>query len=403
MNTTNPAPIRKSDISRALGRILGKHQRSAAHGWDVINDGARVIITLNYFSSEDDRKAFALISEALDSRYRLRHTNRLTEDEYEAFGEDYAACSVIDLYRHDPTPTTQETDTPTADTTPTVSLTLPAPFCAWLDGSRLAQGQDDADPDCKALRLAYTAAPLRTTTHGQSTKIVTSNPTILKMIIEYAGYCAEANHDEADRDDDAARELAAAETTAQRARTALRELRAAHTAHKAQQQPQQPPTATQGPQQAEERPTPALTPWEHELLATAHTAPATPRYTTADENAAQNDDDTPAPVTVDWTHTVRGHRNGTATINGTTYRITHITHADRKRGALGDHMAHLPATDGTMGPRVARTWGLDNLLARLADHAGITGPLTLTDTSRQQPATHGLPADWQRAAARVID
>jgi hypothetical protein len=89
-----------------------------------------------------------------------------------------------------------------------------------------------------------------------------------------------------------------------------------------------------------------------------------------------------APVAIEWTKTVRGHRNGTATLNGTTYRITHITHADRKRGHQGDHLAHAPSTDDRMGPYVARTWGLDGLLALLADREGITGPLAVTQTGR---------------------
>ncbi|MFE0490285.1 hypothetical protein [Streptomyces griseoaurantiacus] len=96
----------------------------------------------------------------------------------------------------------------------------------------------------------------------------------------------------------------------------------------------------------------------------------------------------PTVVTVEWTKTVRGHHNGTATINGTAYRITHITHADPKRGALGDHLAHAPSTNGSMGPYVARSWGLPNLLATLAHREGITGPVTIHETGRERLTRH---------------
>lgn len=109
-------------------------------------------------------------------------------------------------------------------------------------------------------------------------------------------------------------------------------------------------------------------------------------YAQAPQEAAQGPQEAQqgTPVTIEWTKTVKGHHNGTATLNGTAYRITHLSTADRTRGALGDHLAYAPAADGRTGPFVARTWGLADLLATLADREGITGPLAVTETGHHR-------------------
>jgi hypothetical protein len=157
------------------------------------------------------------------------------------------------------------------------------------------------------------------------------------------------------------------------------------------QAPQEP---AQGPQEAREVLFTDHHRCEHRKTASADHAPTCPVYdegATAERCTCHYSDalceerqTTATPVTVEWTHTVRGHRNGTARIGSTTYRITHITHASRKRGALGDHLAHTPAADGRTGPYVARTWGLPDLLATLAQREGITGPLDVRETGRER-------------------
>jgi hypothetical protein len=134
---------------------------------------------------------------------------------------------------------------------------------------------------------------------------------------------------------------------------------------------------------------------EHRKSLTHDHAPTCPVYAdglTAEHCACHHSDArceeqqrTATPVTLVWTHTLRGHHNATATINGRTYRITHLSNADRTRGDLGDHLAHLPADDGHTSTLVARTWGLADLLGALADHAGAApGPLALAETGRRR-------------------
>ncbi|PPS89597.1 hypothetical protein [Streptomyces sp. MH60] len=355
MTTTTRRPLRKSDVSRMIGRILGKQHRSAAHGWDVIDEGTGPVITLNYGDNDRDLDAYRKIATALDGRYTLTYT--ATCADYSYLPDDYAYCAMADI-RRTPAPAAQE-ETPVPDTTPTVSITLPAPFCAWFDGTSLALGHDDADPDCKALRLAYEAAATRKTAQGRSAKIITSNPDILKTITEYAETLADAAYDDAndetagaDQTAAAQRDLDAAHTVKQRATTARRELRAALTAHQAQQAPQQPATAAQETEEPADDDT------------------HTPRTITA-----------PVVAHVEWSETVAGHHNGTMTFpNGATYKVTHIEHATPARGALADHVAHDPTADAGPARRVARTWGLDALAADCARHAGYTGPVTIEQT-----------------------
>jgi hypothetical protein len=133
----------------------------------------------------------------------------------------------------------------------------------------------------------------------------------------------------------------------------------------AQQEAPRPRFTPQAP--AQEAPTgPVLATWERELLAAAETPQGT-------------------PVTVEWTHSLHGHDNGRATLNGTTYQIVHITRARADRGALGDHLAYALTADGQRPTgHLARTWGLRDLLAQIATHAGITGPLDVTHTGHHR-------------------
>jgi len=96
----------------------------------------------------------------------------------------------------------------------------------------------------------------------------------------------------------------------------------------------------------------------------------------------------PAPVMarVEWTKTVRGHHKGVMRFpNGATYKITHITQARASRGAKGDHLAR-PATGAQPEEGPAITWGLADLAAECAQHAGYTGPVTIEQTGRHRLA-----------------
>lgn len=224
--TTTPR-TRKSDITRALGRILGKDSRSAAHGWDVYDNGNNLIITLNYNLRTSDRKAFEELQDStFGQRYRLIYTPALIGDDYEHMPAEFENCGVIDFIRRDePTPTatpaTQEAPAVTAE--PTVTLSLPGKFCDWLDGTNLAQGMDDADPDCKATREAYSAGTLRRTPKGYSIKITTGDTTVLNVLREYADTCIDSN---LNGEPDAA-EVRAARTVIERATAARKTLKAA--------------------------------------------------------------------------------------------------------------------------------------------------------------------------------
>jgi hypothetical protein len=487
--------IRKSDISRQLGRILGKSTRSAARGWDVITEGTRVVITLNHFTPEQDRTAYDHITAALGTRYRLDYTATL--DDYSYLPDDYSNCAVIDVR---PLPT-QEPAMADQDPTPTVTVTLPGKFCDYFDGTGLVQGQDDHDPECKITREAYEAGTIGRTPRGYYRKITTSSTTVLRLLAEYADTCIDANTHGNDTPEERA-EGQAARKAYQRAQDALKTLKAAQAQQTAQEAPtaaQEPQKPAEGPQEAEEGaehyvtvndgtrigkalgpyptdeeasanlprvrafldandpnadayeygtfrvldtdPAPSLTSWERELLATADTLPTADREPSADLNTAQGDDPqgpqearavlftdhrrcehrknvsgdhahtcpvydegataercnchysdarceaqqaTATPVTVEWTHTVHGHHNATATLDGTTYQLTHITHAAHERGALGNHLAHAPSTDGRLGPVIARAWDLSTLLAALADHQNIPGALVVRESGRNR-------------------
>lgn len=159
--------------------------------------------------------------------------------------------------------TPEDTTMPDQPAEPTTTLNLPGAFCDWLNGTRLALGQDDTDPECLATRTAYQDAPRRTAGRAYY-RTITATPTVLRILAEYADYCLDANSD-----DGTPAQAAAARKVTQRtqaARTALREQKAAPAA-----EPEK------------------LADWERELLP-ADTHPTTPRYTTADQNIAEGDD-----------------------------------------------------------------------------------------------------------------
>ncbi|MFI0967136.1 hypothetical protein ACH4S8_37980 [Streptomyces sp. NPDC021080] len=85
-------------------------------------------------------------------------------------------------------------------------------------------------------------------------------------------------------------------------------------------------------------------------------------------------------LTVEWTRTVRGHHNGTVTVpDGTAYKIAHVP-----GGTSADHIAYAHTDEHGIRERVARTWGLTALVAAVAEHAGITGTVTYTETGRER-------------------
>ncbi|MER5617676.1 hypothetical protein [Streptomyces sp. NPDC002215] len=105
--------------------------------------------------------------------------------------------------------------------TRTIEITLPAGFRTWFDGTALAQGQDDIDPQCKALRLAYEAGQVNA--DSGITLIATAD--VLNLLEEYAGYCTEASVDLVEDDKGAQNELEGAEALARQvhaARTAMK-------------------------------------------------------------------------------------------------------------------------------------------------------------------------------------
>ncbi|RNG28722.1 hypothetical protein [Streptomyces botrytidirepellens] len=102
-------------------------------------------------------------------------------------------------------------------------IELPGAFCAWFDGTSLASGDDDSDPQCKAVRLAYRAGRTHTTPDDEDDYYVTvaATDTELRLLEEYAGYCLNANTDEPDE-----REIEAAQKVMERAAAARAQLRA---------------------------------------------------------------------------------------------------------------------------------------------------------------------------------
>lgn len=124
--TTTTAPaLRKSDVSRAVGRVLGKDKRAAYNGWDVIGTGSGIMITLNHFSDDQDRDAFDALRDALGTRYELTFTAVLND--YSWLPEEYRNCATIDVRRitpaATPAPATPEEHTMPEPTAPAAPLT----------------------------------------------------------------------------------------------------------------------------------------------------------------------------------------------------------------------------------------------------------------------------------------
>lgn len=126
ITTATRRPLRQNDVSRMIGRILGKDKRHPGRGWDVL--GARycdnVIITLNFFDTPADRAAWEQISTALGARYTLTYTEVLGD--YEFLPEEYDGCAVVEITRREePTiPATPAQETPAMPTAPTPEDTV---------------------------------------------------------------------------------------------------------------------------------------------------------------------------------------------------------------------------------------------------------------------------------------
>lgn len=76
-----------------------------------------------------------------------------------------------------------------------MTVVLPGKFCDWLDGTNLAQGLDDVDPECRETRIAYDEGRRIESGSGYYVRMQ-ANATVLKLLAEYADYCLEANRDE---------------------------------------------------------------------------------------------------------------------------------------------------------------------------------------------------------------
>lgn len=262
----------------------------------------------------------------------------------------------------------------------TVTVALPGGFCNYFDGTGLAQGQDDGDPECKITREAYEDGTIRRYgLHAYTTTITTSSLTVLNILEEYTEYCLDSNADDPDPS-----EVKAARKAAERIQAARRELRALQALAREEQErddahraadaahlaaysetllatvaqeapapaegPQEAPTAPQeaptaaeaqeGPQEAQEAPTgPVLADWERDLLAAADTLPAVDREPSADQNIAQGDDpqgpqerpaaDIVVPVGTTVTVTQRGQKFTGIVETAGPLRAATIAHAKR--------------------------------------------------------------------------
>lgn len=450
--TATATRARACDISRTLGHVLDPAQfpKGAANGWTVIQDGTRVEITLNYNTSDDDRAALEIIREALDARYALSFAPALTEDEYEALGEEFHGCSLITVTRRAPQEAPMPEPTPAADET--VTLRIPGRVADFFHSGRpdLHASLDAMDRDVARALLDADERP-----HGKggTVHVVTTTPAIAAGFLASLAALADTEFDADDADTKAATaalafverceargisttvpadyrmqdpaaqaaldaERAADERKRQEAADRETENAAHRDAFKALPREEQAARtqevldaacAVLGFQRADTRawftlgplvgssddgrfymevrrladPTaqPALDAARTALQAAGWTVTdyGTSFFAQAPQEAPTAAEEGPAatPVTVEWTHMVKGHQNGTATVNGTAYRIAHLTRARADRGALGDHLAYAVAGGRTF---VARTWGLDDLLTAVARHAGVTGPLAVTQT-----------------------
>lgn len=77
------------------------------------------------------------------------------------------------------------------------TVSIPGKFAAWFEGTGLAQGQDDADPECRAARLAWKGRETQKRGFGVTHR-VTGSLAVLRTFHEYAEHCLEANRDDPD-------------------------------------------------------------------------------------------------------------------------------------------------------------------------------------------------------------
>jgi hypothetical protein len=211
-------------ISRKIGPALAAHgmRKAAYNGWTARQDGGVVDITLNYSDSDKDLAALDVIRETLGDAYTIEYTPVLGS--YDHLPKAFHGCAVATVRKAAPKTPKAPATPAAADAEPTARVVLPEAFTNWFEGTGLVTGQDDTDPECKATRLAYEDGDHDE--HGNVT--VTANATVLRLLAEYAGNCMEANADGIDDDVEGAQdEYDAAETLAQRAHTALTQLKTA--------------------------------------------------------------------------------------------------------------------------------------------------------------------------------
>lgn len=289
---------------------------------------------------------------------------------------------------------------------PTTTINLPGAFCGFFEGTGLAQGQDNSDPECKAAHTAWTERRHIRAGRGFYVR-VEANATVLRLLAEYAGYCLDANADEPDR-----REIEAARKVIERvkaARTALREQKADQAEQEAAATPA-PVTVyvtTQDGERIEYAYIPNGDPTRVAHFLTA--ARAVPTYTDASTEQAptgtigESSDPYPArntmgrcthgytcrfhrptvacgiwihpdrttctatpTVHVTWTDTVKGHHHATITLpGGARARITYAP-----KGTAYTFLGK--ASMGTGAPTVARARTLADLVTQYARMSGYT-------------------------------
>ncbi|MFJ5121922.1 hypothetical protein [Kitasatospora sp. NPDC088548] len=79
----------------------------------------------------------------------------------------------------------QATEKPAPAARPVATVSVPGSFADWLEGTGAVQGDDDSDPECLALRLAFDSG--KSVRRGRSYSLmITGDVTVMDMIIEYA-------------------------------------------------------------------------------------------------------------------------------------------------------------------------------------------------------------------------
>ncbi|MEU6221851.1 hypothetical protein ABZ845_30790 [Streptomyces sp. NPDC047022] len=227
--TATTAP-RRSDITRSLNSLLGKDRRDAAHGWDVIANGAMVLITLNFTNLDTEAAAWDVISKRLGGRYRLEYTEQLAD--YSGLPEEYEYCALIEVraltapQETEPAPAAVQPVTVPTVMGDTVTVAVPVLVYEWLMNTGMGTGADDMDPECKETRLALEGA----TDHGAH-RLTPCTTTVLRLLEEYAYYCEESNS--SDAGDPA--ETAAAQLLTRRVQSARAALKTARNERAAQE------------------------------------------------------------------------------------------------------------------------------------------------------------------------